>query len=143
MNIRRLLSYFLLGSLLAPAAEEMEQSLMPYIRNINSRELRTYTPEQAIKALGNLPGVPTQATFDMLKATWKQPSGGGRRVDFQHKQMKQLIKDGKTTDMNTYMLILSNRLLLRYLSQQDRDLYGWAPPLNPEVEKLLIQHGAQ
>ena len=21
--------------------------------------------------------------------------------------------------------------------------YGWAPPLNPEVEKLLIQHGAQ
>ena len=24
-----------------------------------------------------------------------------------------------------------------------RGQYGWAPPLNPEVEKLLIQHGAQ
>lgn len=123
MKIRQFLSCFLLGGLLAPAAEEMEQSLMPYIRNISSRELRSWTPEQAFKALGNLPGTPSQATFDMLKATWKQPTGGGKRVDFQHKQMKQLIKDGKTTDMNTYMLILSNRLLLRYLSRQDRDLY--------------------
>ena len=24
-----------------------------------------------------------------------------------------------------------------------RGQYGWAPPLNPEVEKLLIQHGAK
>lgn len=122
MKIRQFLSCFLLGGLLAPAAEEMEQSLMPYIRNISSRELRSWTPEQAFKALGNMPGSPSQATFDMLKATWKQPAGY-RRINFQQEQMKRLIKDGKTTDMNTYMLILSNRLLLRYLSQQDRDLY--------------------
>lgn len=122
MKIRQFLSCFLLGTLLAPAAEEMEQSLMPYIRNISTREMRNWNPEQAIKALGNLPGTPSQATFDMLKATWKQPAGF-KRIEFQHEQMKQLIKDGKTTDMNTYLLILSNRLLLRYLSQHDRDLY--------------------
>ena len=122
MKIRQFLSCFLLGGLLAPAAEEMEQSLIPYIRNIRSHDMRSWTPEKAIQALGNLPGAPSQATFDMLKNTWKQP-GSYKRIDFQHKQMKQLIKDGKTTDMNTYLLILSNRLLLRYVSQQDRDLY--------------------
>lgn len=111
----------LMGSLAASAAEEMELSLYPYIRDISDEQREKWSPQDAIKALGNLPGSPTQATLDLLAETWKQPEE--ERLNHRHRQMEQLVKDGRTTDMNTFMLILSNRLWFEYLSYRDRDLY--------------------
>lgn len=111
----------LMGSIVTPAAEEMELSLYPYIRDISDEQREKWSPQEAIKALGPMPGAPAQATLDMLAETWKQPED--ERLKHRHRQMEQLVNDGRTTDMNTFMLILSNRLWFEYLSHRDRALY--------------------
>lgn len=121
MKYTRIPLLLLLGALALPAAEEMEQSLYPYIRDISDEQREQWSPQEAIKALGPMPGSPTQATLDLLAETWKQPED--ERLQHRHKQMEQLVKEGRTTDMNTFMLILSNRLWFEYLSHRDRDLY--------------------
>lgn len=111
----------LMGGLVVSAAEEMELSLYPYIRGISDEQREKWSPQEAIKALGPLPGAPTQATLDLLAESWKQPEE--ERLSHRHRQMEQLVKDGRTTDMNTFLLILSNRLWFEYLSHRDRALY--------------------
>ncbi len=119
MKANCLLALILAGSL--SAVEEMEQSLFPYIRPINPEQREKWSPQEAIKALGPMPGTPTQTTLDMLSDTWKQPEE--ERLNHRHNQMEKLVQEGRTTDMNTFMLILSNKLWFNYLSYRDRSLY--------------------
>ena len=111
----------LMGGLVVSAAEEMELSLYPYIRGISDEQREKWSPQEAIKALGPLPGAPTQATLDLLAESWKQPEG--ERLSHRHRQMEQLVKEGRTTDMNTYLLALSNWLWFNHLCHRDRSLY--------------------
>ena len=87
MKYTRIPLLLLLGALALPAAEEMEQSLYPYIRDISDEQREQWSPQEAINALGPRPGSPTQATLDLLAETWKQPEE--ERLQHRHRQMEQ------------------------------------------------------
>lgn len=114
---------FLLSVLPASAVEEIAS---PYsaglCKPISQRKFEKWDFQQAVRALGNPPGAVTMATYDMLRSTWEQ-EGYSRRNGRLHYLMAELMKNGNTTDMNTWMLIRANSTWMNHHCAYDRRLF--------------------
>ncbi len=114
---------FLLSILPTSAVEEI---VSPYsagiCKPISQRNFEKWDFQQAVRALGNPPGAVTMATYDMLRSTWEQ-EGYSRRNGRLHYLMAELMKNGNTTDMNTWMLIRANSTWLNHHCAYDRRLF--------------------
>lgn len=114
---------FLLSILPTSAIEEITSPYTAGIcKPISQRKFDKWDFHQAVRALGNPPGAVTLATYDMLRSTWEQ-QGYSRRNGRLHYLMSELMKNGNTTDMNTFMLIRANSTWLNHHCAYDRRLF--------------------
>ena len=134
MKVLHLLALFLMGSVLSTAVEECADSNSGSQKALGKKAFETWDFGKAVRALGRPPGPVTQATYDMLRRTWEQKSYTSRRVR-QHAQMDALIKNGNTTDLNTWMMSRANAVWMNHQCGHDRRLF-FAHLLRPyEKEK--------
>ncbi len=123
MKSTAVLSLLLLCSPAVPAIEEIVSPLSAGIcKPISQSKFDKWDFHQAVRALGNPPGAVTMATYDMLRSTWEQ-KGYSRRNGRLHYLMSELMKNGNTTDMNTWMLIRANSTWLNHHCAYDRKLF--------------------
>ncbi|MBQ8377441.1 MAG: hypothetical protein IJX33_10385 [Akkermansia sp.] len=123
MKYHTLSLLFLLGILPTSAIEEIASPYSAGIcKPISQRKFDTWDFQQAVRALGYPPGAVTMATYDMLRSTWKMDSYY-KRSGRQHYHMLMLMKNGNTTDMNTWMLIRANSIWLNHSCKVDRRLF--------------------
>lgn len=122
MKFHTLSLLFLLSILPTSAIEEVGKVYGNNNKPISQKNFDTWDFTKAIRALGNPPGPVLQSTYDMLRSTWKMDSYY-KRDGRQHYLMLMLMKNGQTTDMNTWMLIRANSIWLNHSCSVDRRLF--------------------
>ncbi len=113
---------FLLSIMPTSAIEEVAFVYGNNDKPISQKNFDTWDFTKAIRALGKPPGPVLQSTYDMLRSSWKMDSYY-KRNGRQHYHMLMLMKNGQTTDMNTWMLIRANSIWLNHSCGVDRRLF--------------------
>ncbi len=122
MKFIKLVLLILLGTGCAPAIEEIAESCDSDCKPISQRKFDKWDFTQAVRALGKPPGPTFQSTYDMLRSTWELKTYQ-ERAGRQHYLINELLRNGNTTDMNTWLLIRADAVLLNHCCQYDRKLF--------------------
>lgn len=77
---------------------------------------------KAVRALGTPPGPVSQETYNMLRSTWDKKTYA-ERSNRQHVLIQELLKNGTTTDLNTWMMVRADSIWLNHSCSADRKLF--------------------
>lgn len=131
-------AFFLLSLLPLQAVEEAGSAFGNSNNPISQHKFETWDFNQAVRELGNPPGPVLLSTYDKLRSAWNLKSYYKRNGRL-HYLILELIKDGNTTDLNTWMLLRANTIWLNHNCGVDRRLF-FTHLLKPyEQEKPLEQ----
>lgn len=131
----------LLSLLPLHAAEEIVDSNAGIEKVLRVSAFNKWDFLKAVRALGTPPGPVSMETYNMLRSTWDRKTYA-ERSDRQHALIKEMLKNGTTTDMNTWMMIRADAIWLNHSCSADRKLF-YAHLLKPyaqETPKELPNH---
>ena len=115
-------AFFLLSLLPLQAVEEIVESNPGKEEVLRRSAFNKWDFHKAVRALGTPPGPVTQATYDMLRSTWDKKTYS-ERSNRQHQLIKEMLQNGTTTDLNTWMMIRADYIWLNHSCSADSKLF--------------------